>query len=110
MDEIELEQLYVMAARRLKVTQINEPLSAEDRQAIADLWPGVYAMLEGRGLALFPDDGPIGARYYLQVRDLLAEQAAGEFGKEFAAPWALVELSRQVAPDYTYDETVFVEF
>lgn len=110
MADVELDQLYVLAARRLKVTQINEALSAEDRDAFATLWPLLYGLLEGRGWALFPPDGPIPERFALQVRDLLAEQAAGEFGKDFTAPWAMLEMSRQAKPDYTYDETMALDF
>ena len=106
----ELEELYELTARRLKIIEISEPLSADDRQRIATLWPGVYGMLEGRQLAVFSSAGPIDDRFALPLRDLLAEQAAGEFGKDFVAPWALPEMYRQAKPMYTYDETPFFDF
>jgi len=108
--EVTLEQLYLRAAKRLHVVEINEPLSAEDRQTIADAYPGIYAMLEVRGLVQWGEADPIPQRYALQVRDLLAEMVAGDFGKTFDAAWAIPELSRAVAPDYRYDETVFEDF
>ena len=110
MADIELDELYVWAARKLKVVQVNEPLSAEDRKVFADYYPPLYAMLEGRGWAMWPEEGPIPERYALQVRELLAEQAAQDFGKDFVSPWAMLELSRQAKPDYTYDETRFMDF
>lgn len=110
MDDIALEELYIWAARLLKIVQVSEPLSAEDRQVFADYYPSVYAMIEGRGWARWPMEGPIPLRYALQVRSLLAEQAAQDFGKDYTAAWAMTELSRQAKPVYTHAETPIQEF
>lgn len=107
---IENEVLYVRAASALRVIEINEPLSAEDRLPFALNYPTVYAMLEGRGLAQWDEEGPIPDRYWMPVRDLLAEVTAPEFGKTAPAVGALPELERQVAPDYVHDVTSFQDF
>ena len=107
---VELETIYLWAARRLKIVEVNEALSAEDREVFASYYPALYEMLEGRSQAVWPMEGPIEPRFALPVRDLLAEQAAGDFGKDFTATWALSELYRQTRPDYTYDETRFFDF
>ena len=110
MDDITLDELYVWAGRLIKIVQANEPLSAEDRQIFSDYYPALYAMIEGRGWAVWPMEGPIPARYALQVRALLAEQAAPDFGKVYDGSWAMLELSRQAKPRYTYDETTFFAY
>jgi len=109
-DPVSLEDIYIRAARRLKVIEINEPLSAEDRQVLIDYYDGVWAMLEGRGLVVWGESDPVPQVHANPVRDLLAEQAAHDFGVEFSAPWAIPELTRQIKPIYTYDETYFHDF
>ena len=111
MADVPLDQLYILAARRLKIIQINEPLSAEDRQSFADIYPLLYSMLEDRGVAVWSPDADVPERHALPVRDLLAEQVAGEFGKDFVAgPWAMNELYRQASPVYRGAVTRFEDY
>ena len=110
--DVELDELYERALRRLKVVALNEAPAAEDVDVCRRDYPGLWALLEGRGLAHWGEEDPIPQRFILPVVDLLAERIASDFGKDFGAQaaWALPELTRQVRPAYTYDETPFHEF
>jgi len=107
---VPLEQIYIEAARELEMVQINESLSAEDRLVFAQRYPQVWAMLEGRGLALWSEIEDVPDRYAAPVWSLLAEACAKAFQTEYAAPWALQELYQQTKPMYRYSTTQYLDF
>ena len=108
--DVSLEQLYVEAARELQIVEANEALSAEDRLVFAERYPMVWAMLEGRGLALWGETDNVPNRYAAPVWALLAEQCAKAFQTTYDASWALEELYRQAKPPYRYQVTMFNDF
>ena len=110
--DVELAEVYERALRKLRVVALNEAPSAEDIDVCRQYYPGVWAMLEGRGIVAWGEEDPIPQRYVLPVIDLLAERCAADFGKAFGqeAAWAIPELTRQIRPAYTHDTVRFFDF